>query len=490
LTTVVAALHLAVANRYDLFRDELYFIVCGRHPAFGYVDQPPLVPLLDAATYALGAQTWVERLPAVVAAAALVWVVVKFARLLGGGNGAAWCAGAAAGFAPMLMGLTATVNTTTFEPLAWTLVAYGLARVAIADDRRAPLWAGLVAGLAMEAKYALPLWLAGLAAGLIVFPERRILRYRELWIGVAIATLIALPSVLWQAAHGFPFRELVRNAHLKDIAAGPLPFALNQLVVITPLFAALALLGLIAPFAMKRLRAVRFIPVAFALAAIAIVAGGGKDYYLAAAYPPLFALGSVAFEAIVRNAIVRGVLVGISVAGALVAAPLALPILSPPTLVAYQAALHIHPAAQERGDAGDALPPTFADMLGWHDFVREVGAAYDSLPPAERARTAIVVDNYGEAAALDVYGYEYHLPEALSGHNQYFLWAERGQHPVDVLRVQNNPERLAPFCATVKVFGTTTARYARDFENGKTIALCRGLHPDIATIWPSLKVFI
>jgi hypothetical protein len=129
-------------------------------------------------------------------------------------------------------------------------------------------------------------------------------------------------------------------------------------------------------------------------------------------------------------------------------------------------------------------------MLGWHDFVREVGTAYDSLPPAERARTAIVVDNYGEAAALDVYGYEYHLPEALSGHNQYFLWAERGQHPVDVLRVQNNPERLAPFCATVKVFGTTTARYARDFENGKTIALCRGLHPDIATIWPSLKVFI
>jgi hypothetical protein len=250
------------------------------------------------------------------------------------------------------------------------------------------------------------------------------------------------------------------------------------------------LLGLIAPFAMPRLRAARFLGVAFALAAIAIVAGGGKDYYLAAAYPPLFAAGGVAFEALVRNAIVRGALVGIAVAGALVAAPLALPILAPPALVAYQAALHVRPAPQERGDAGDALPPTFADMLGWHDFVREVGVAYDALPPVERARTAIVVDNYGEAAALDLYGSAYHVPEALSGHNQYFLWAERGQHPVDVLRVQNNPERLAPYCRTWIVLGTTDARYARDFENGKAIALCRGLHPGIAAIWPSLKIFI
>jgi len=68
--------HLAFANRYDVFRDELYFIVCGRHPAFGYADQPPLVPLLAAALYALGHQTWLLRLPAVLAAAALVLLAV------------------------------------------------------------------------------------------------------------------------------------------------------------------------------------------------------------------------------------------------------------------------------------------------------------------------------------------------------------------------------------------------------------------------------
>ena len=118
LSALTFTLHMAVAGRYDLFRDELYFIVCGRHPAFGYADQPPLVPLVAAGMYALGGQTWLVRLPSALAAAALVWLTVALVRLLGGRTSAALFAGIAAGFAPILLGLTATLNTTTFEPLA------------------------------------------------------------------------------------------------------------------------------------------------------------------------------------------------------------------------------------------------------------------------------------------------------------------------------------------------------------------------------------
>jgi hypothetical protein len=490
LTAVVAAFHLAVANRYDLFRDELYFIVCGRHPAFGYADQPPLVPFLAAGAYALGAQTWLVRLPAVLAAAALVWVVIAFVRLLRGGDAAAWIGGIAAALAPILMGLTATLNTTTFEPLAWTTVAYCLARAAILDDRGSLLWAGFAGGLAMEAKYALPLWLFSLAVAMLLFPQRRLYRYRELWFGFAIAFIIAIPSVIWQAAHAFPFVELVHNAGGKDLAASPIAFVLNQILVFNPLFAPLWLAGLVAPFVMRDLRAVRFIAVAFAISAAAIIAGHGKDYYLAPAYPALLAIGGVAFAQLVRNALLRVGYLAVAVLFSLIAAPLALPILSPDALGAYQQRMHLRSDTQEKGDRGDALPSLFADMLGWHDFVHQVGVAYDALPSADRERTSILVDNYGEAAALEIYGATYHLPPPLSGHNQYFFWGLRGQLPVNVLRVRFQPEVLRPHCIQMHEFGTTHSRYARGFENKRTIAFCRGFHPPLSSLWPALKLFI
>jgi hypothetical protein len=180
----------------------------------------------------------------------------------------------------------------------------------------------------------------------------------------------------------------------------------------------------------------------------------------------------------------------LAVSLSLVIAPLALPILSPARLIAYQETIHLKAHPQERGDTGDAIPSTLADMLGWHDFVREVGLAYDAIPAAERAQTSIEVDNYGEAAALDLYGGSYGLPPALSGHNQYFFWGTRGQEPSNILTVQNDPERLQRYCARVTVLGTTASRYARDFENGKAIAFCRGLHPTLEKLWPSLKIFI
>jgi hypothetical protein len=430
------------------------------------------------------------RLPAILAAAGLAALVVAFVRLLGGRDGAAWIAGLVVATAPMLMGLTSTLNTTACEPLCWTAVAYLLARGILRDEGRSLVWAGVVAGVTMEAKYALPLWLVALAIGLLLGPERRVFARRDLWIGIALATAIALPSVVWQALHGFPFVELVRNAHYKDAAVSPLAFAANQVLVMNPLFAPVWLAGIAAPFAFRDLRAVRFLSVAYAICAVAIVASHGKDYYLTPAYPPLFALGAIAIERVVRNAYVRAAYLGAALVLSAAIAPLALPILSPPGLLAYERAIHLTANAQERADVGNAMPSLYSDMLGWHDFVREVGTAFDGLSPAQRSRTSILVDNYGEAAALDIYGAPYHLPPALSGHNQYFLWALRGQHPVDILRITSDVPSMRPYCASVQLLGITGSTYARSFENGKAIAFCDRVHPQLQTLWPLQKMFI
>src|ERR1700728_324808 len=120
IALIVGLLHAAVAGRYDAFRNELYFIVCGRHLDFGFVDQPPLVPLIAAVTQLFGDNVWLLRLPAIVAAVALVLLTGAFSKLLGGNGTSSWIAGLAAGIAPVLVALTTTLGTSTFEPLAWT----------------------------------------------------------------------------------------------------------------------------------------------------------------------------------------------------------------------------------------------------------------------------------------------------------------------------------------------------------------------------------
>jgi 4-amino-4-deoxy-L-arabinose transferase-like glycosyltransferase len=485
-------LHAAFAGRYDLFRDELYFIVCGRHPAFGYADQPPVVPLLAAGFYALGHSVWMVRLPACLAAAAVAWLSVRFVRLAGGGTVAAVGAALCVSIAPMLMGILAVFNTTVFEPFIWTLIAFCLVKAVLTGDRRALWLCGLAAGIDLEIKYALVFWCFSLAVGLAATPERKLLLRKDLWIGVAIAAVIAMPSLVWQALHGFPFLELAAAAKYKNADTPPVAFLLNQVLVMGPLLAPVWLAGLAAPFAVARLKPLRFVAIGFVVCVALVMLTHGKDYYLAACYPVLFVVGAVAIAHWVTSLAGRIALAGWAAAAVAFSAwiaPLALPILPVPQLKAFVQHFPLKPQQQEKSFAGTLLPQVFADQLGWRDFTAEVGAAWAKIPAAERARTSIKVENYGEAAALDVYGASYGLPPALSGHNQYYLWGPRGQNPVNVLVVQNHFERLVPYCRQASVLATTFSPDAMAYENGKVIAYCQGLKMNIHTLWPELKNF-
>src|SRR5579871_4884144 len=176
VAAVVAVLHAVSASGYGIFANELYFIVCGRHPAIGYVDQPPLVPLIAALTQLGGTNTWLLRLPAVLAAVALVPLVVAFAQLLGGSTRAAWLAAVAAGASAMITAMSAALSTSTFEPLAFTAVAYLVTRAMLLAESRAFWWAGVIAGIAFEAKYGIVFWLLGIALGLALFGDRSVFR--------------------------------------------------------------------------------------------------------------------------------------------------------------------------------------------------------------------------------------------------------------------------------------------------------------------------
>jgi 4-amino-4-deoxy-L-arabinose transferase-like glycosyltransferase len=208
VAVLVAMVHAATADGYDA-RNELYFLVCGWHPDFGYVDQPPLVPLIAAATQVFGVNIWMLRLPATIAAVGLVLLCAAFARLLGGESRAAAFAAIAAGIAPGLAGLTSHLTTSTFEPIAWTGAAFLLTRAVLHDRRSDLIWIGVVTGAAMQAKWGIAAWLVALAAGVVVTPARRILLWWQLWLGIAIAAVLFAPNLIWQWLHGWPFFEVI-----------------------------------------------------------------------------------------------------------------------------------------------------------------------------------------------------------------------------------------------------------------------------------------
>jgi 4-amino-4-deoxy-L-arabinose transferase-like glycosyltransferase len=485
LAALPFALHLAALTKYGFFRDELYFIVCGRHPAFGYVDQPPLVPLLAAASQSAGESLWLLRIGPALFHCGAVLAACAVARLLGGGRGAQVLAGLAAGTSPLLLGVTATLNTTALEPLTWTAIAYAALRAVLRNEPRWWVGAGIAAGVSLENKYGLAFLLVALVAGLAVAGPRTTFGRREFWLGAALACALAAPSLIWQTLHGWPFLELLHaGANGKNVVVPPAAWLAGQVLIVSPPFAPLWIAGILLLTLQAR---VRFLGLGVLFVFAAFIALHAKDYYLAGVYPLLFAAGGVALERGARNAALRTTYALTATAATLVFAPLALPLLPEPAFIAYAAAMqrivHVGVPASEHHQAA-RLPQTFADMHGWRELADRVAVVERSLSPADRASAAIFAQNYGEAAAVDVFG-DHALP-VISGHNNYYLWGPRGSHPVLIVvgGTQRVYERIF---RDVRQAETVRSRYAMPYENDLPIFVARDPRADIAQLWPKLR---
>jgi hypothetical protein len=485
---------------YGIFRDELYFIVCGRNLAWGYVDHPPIIPLVVHISELLFSirSLALFRTFASLAAAAEVALTGLLAWRMGASQWAQALAMTGILLAPMVTGMDATYSTSIFEPVFWMTIALALMELARLAGRgirsgRAVAWwwvlLGVTAGLGLENKWNEFFFLACLLVALLMTKPRKLLASKWFPIGFALIVLLILPNLLWEMHHHWATLELLHNDQIdnKNVHVGPLAFVLDQMLVFGPLMAPLWIGGILWLVFSRAAKAFRFLGMTYLLYLPLMMILHAKDYYLAAIYPLYFAAGAAAWDLLFRKTWLRRGLTPVYVAmHVLVIAillPITLPVLPPANILAYQQRLHLQPPKMENG-ATSPLPQYYADMLDWRQKADLLAAAWYSLPQAERARAVIYTENYGDASAVNVYRPD--VPEAISGHQNYFLWGPRGHMGKVMIVFGDSRKELESRFDSVEEFARDTNPYVEPYERGP-IFICRGLHENLEALWPKVK---
>jgi 4-amino-4-deoxy-L-arabinose transferase-like glycosyltransferase len=468
------AVELAVSSRYGYDRDELYFLVAGQHPAAGYVDQPALTPLLARLAALLTGNTLVGlRAVAALGLPLVVALTASMARMLGASRSGQAVAALAVTCCGEYLGVFHRFTTTPVDFAFWAVLLWLVIRLLTSGDRRWWLPIGVVAGIALEAKWNIAFLIAGLAIGFVATasPFRRgsrpgsparLASGRYLLAGCAVMVVLIAPDIIWQAVHGLPnigvFRHLQRFAWELRIVYWPAQVFYTS-VVLAPLWAR----GL-----RRLLRDAQLRPAGIAAAAVLLMQFllGGKPYYPAGIYPLLFAAGSAGLSLTAARA------TRYCVAGAM-ATLISLPVL--PTAVLAFSPLQ-------------ALNPELGEQVGWPREVSLVASVYKSLPPAQRARAALLAGNYGEAGAIDHFGPALGLPRAYSGHNNFWLWGPPPAQDTVVVAIGVSPSALrATFESVRQVTVCTNGLGISNLEEGTPVYVATGMRTSWAAAWPAFR---
>jgi hypothetical protein len=467
---------VATSTRYGFHRDELYFIVAGSHPAFGYPDQPPLVPLLSWVMHELApGSLLVLRLPSALAAGATTVLAALVSREVGGGRRAQVIAAACTASSGFALAVGHFVTTTTFDLLATTAFVLLIVRAVLRHSGGSLFAAGIVVGVGCEVKPQIGLVAAVVLAALLVAGPRSSLRSRWTVGGILAAVALAAPYAIWQQRHGWPQLTVAGNI-AGSAEGGRIGFLPFQLVMVSPVLVPVWVAGLLAPVRRARLRGLRFVPLTSAVLAVLYLAGNGKAYYLASMYPVLLGIGALpAADWTLRARSRPRVLATAIVLSAAVSAVIALPLL---------------PQKSLQGSVVMAINPDQGETVGWPRFVETMSRAWHRIPDGERGHTAIFTDNYGEAGAIDLLGRSHGLPHAFSGHNGFSEWGQPAASRTRALLVgYGSPAAARPDFDHCRRLATVYDGVGlANQEQGLPLLLCR---PRVAwsILWPHLTHF-
>ncbi|WP_263408610.1 ArnT family glycosyltransferase [Terriglobus tenax] len=487
---------------YGYFRDEFYYLMCGRHLAWGYVDHGPVVAVQARLSEMLFGHSLAGlRMFSALAGAGRVFLTGLLAWALGGRRPALGLAMLCVLCAPQYLGTDSFLSMNSFESLFWMTCL--LVLVLLQDDRIEPgrAWVifGVSAGMGLLNKPSMTFFLVALGVALLCTPQRKLLFTRHAALGIALLVLIASPNLLWQVNHHWPTLEFLSNGRKegKNVALGPIAFFLTQVKNMNPLTAFVWVPGLVfllrrAPWQWLGLTWVFTYGIMFTLHA--------KDYYFSPIYPLVFAAGGLAWETRFadRKSVYWDHALAFPVASAMIvllaifSLPMAIPVLPVDAWVRYTTATHLRDnVTNTEKDETGVFPQFFADRFGWEELSTKVKDVYNSLSPADRSKVVVLASNYGEAGSLIFLNKPGELPPVVSGHNNHYLWGPQGATGEVVIAINGAklPEMLK-YYESCTATGHLDQPYAMPYESHRTIYLCRNRKKNMTSDWADFKHYI
>ena len=500
--------HIYFNNRYGYFRDEFDYMSCGDHLAWGYVDQPPLIPfLIHICRAVLGDSLRSIRFIPALASSLLIVQTAAIARELGGRRYALLLSAVCALIAPQYLSNGSLLGTNCLEPNLWMGCAYFAILAINRNDPRCWFWFGVVAGLGLEEKYSIAVFGLGMVVGLLLTEQRRVFLNKWIWLGGLAAFLIFLPNVLWNIKYNWPFVQLMRaiRAEGRDVVLGPFPYFFQQTLLVNPLAAPIWLGGLFALLLSARLKPYRALGWCYLVCYTVFFTLHGKNYYLAPIYPMLLAAGAVVIESAIdgrgnagpeidgrknprhRRQWLKPAIALVLLASGAHLTPVVVPVLSPDGFLAYTKYLPFKLPVMEHSHARAALPQWYSDQFGWKEIADEAAVAWNRIPADDRHDCGIFAQDYGQAGAIDFFGRRDGLPPALSGHQTWFLWGPRGYSGNCMVVLDDRREVLERLWEHVEYVGTSADNpYA--LEKQIDVFFCKGAKfGTLAQLWPRLK---
>jgi hypothetical protein len=485
-------LHLVINinGAYGFFRDELYYLACSDHLAWGYVDQPPFsLFLLKVSRLIFGDSLVAVRIVPALCISALIWTAALIVKNIGGGFFAIFLAALCVLVSPIHLAMGSFYSMNPIDMLVWALVALCVVRIVNTDNRYLWLVLGLILGIGLLNKISVLFIGAGLAAG-ILMTQRKWLKTPWPYAAGAIAFVLFLPYIIWNLQHDMAHIEFMNRASEGKYSGRDVFDFIGEIIRNHhPLAFPLWMAGLIAIFFYTPLKKYSIIGWLFLIPlVILLLKGTSKGEYLSPGIALMFAAGACFVEQKLnagKNK-VWYVYPVVLVITAIILLPLVTPVLKVEKYISYSRSLGIEPSSNENKELAE-LPQFYADMFGWEEKARDVAKVFNTLSEDDKKRCAIFSVNYGRCGAIDFFGKQYGLPKSIGNHNNYWIWGPREYKGEVVIILGGDMEDHFENFDQCTLAGVSSCQYCMPYENNVNIFLCRGFKGNLQEIWAHEK---